>query len=48
MTQVRKAIGSLNGIFWNPKITKRRKYNIHNAVVKNISTHGGALTSENE
>jgi hypothetical protein len=34
-----KAIGSLNEIFWNPKLTKRRKYKIYNAVVKSILTH---------
>lgn len=34
ITQAREIIGCINGILWNSEISKRRKYNIYNTLVK--------------
>lgn len=38
--QARKIIGCLNGILWNKHITKNRKYNIYNTIIKSTLLYG--------
>lgn len=40
IVQAKKWIGCLNGILWNKHITKRRKYNIYNAIIKSSLLYG--------
>lgn len=40
ITQTRKVIGCLNGILWNNNITRRRKLNIYNTIIKSSLLYG--------
>lgn len=46
--QGRRAIKRLNGIWWNKEISKRRKYNIYNTIVKSIVLYGAEVWRWNE
>lgn len=51
VTQARKAIKCLNGILWNKNISKKRKFNIYEAIIKSILTYGAEtwrLTEKNK
>ena len=45
MTQARKIIGTLNGIWWSKDITKNRKKMIHKSVVKSVLSYGAVTWS---
>lgn len=41
--QARKAINCLNGILWSKEITKQRKYNIYNTMIKSSLLYGSEV-----
>jgi hypothetical protein len=45
VTQARKIIGALNGIWWSKDITKNRKKVIYNSVVKSVLIYGAETWS---
>jgi hypothetical protein len=45
VTQARKTIGELNGIWWSKDITKNRKKMIHNSMVKSVLIYGAGTWS---
>lgn len=40
MNQARERIGCLDSIFWSKEITKKRKFNIYETMVKNVLLYG--------
>lgn len=51
ITQAKKAIGSLNSVFWSREIGKGRKYNIYNSMIKSNLLYGAEtwrITEENK
>jgi len=45
VTQARKIIGALNGMWWSKDITKNRKKIIYNSVVKSVLIYGAETWS---
>ena len=45
VTQVRKIIGALNGIWWSKNIIRNRKKMIYNSMVKSVLTYGAEIWS---
>ena len=45
VTQARKIIDSLNGVWWSKNITRNRKKMIYNNMVKSILTYGAETLS---
>jgi hypothetical protein len=40
VTQARKIIGALNGVWWSKNVTRNRKTIIYNCMVKNVLMYG--------
>jgi len=45
ITQVRKIIGALNGVWWSKNITRNRKKMIYNSMVKSVLIYGAEIWS---
>jgi len=45
VTQARKIIGPLNGVWWSKNITRNRKKMIHNSMVKSVLIYGAETWS---
>jgi hypothetical protein len=45
VTQARKIIGALNGVWWSKNITRNRKKMIYNSMVKNVLIYGVEIWS---
>jgi hypothetical protein len=45
VTQARKIICALNGIWWSKNITRNRKKIIYNSMVKSVLTYGAEIWS---
>jgi len=45
VTQARKIIGELNGVWWSKNITRNRKKKIYNSMVKSVLIYGAKIWS---
>jgi hypothetical protein len=48
VTQARKIIGELNGVWWSKILTRNRKYMIYNSMVKSVLIYGAEIWSSCE